>query len=57
MDSKPESDKLRALNLLGQRLEVIVGGTKLQGQVFFFNLKVLILQKDKEYIFVNITKH
>ena len=57
MDSKSERDKLRALNLIGQTLEVQMGTNKLEGEVFYFNEKVLILKKGKEYIFVNINKH
>ena len=37
MDSRNEKDKLRALNLLGQTVEVQIAGSKLQGQVFYFN--------------------
>ena len=31
MDCKSEKDKLRALNLIGQTLEVQMGGSKLEG--------------------------
>jgi hypothetical protein len=57
MASKQEKDKLRALNLLGQTLEVAVGGTKHTGEVFYFSEKVLILLQGKEYVFLNINKY
>ena len=57
MDSKSEKDKLRALNLIGQNLELQIGTHKLEGEVFYFNEKVLILKKGKEYIFTNINKY
>jgi len=55
MDSKNEKDKLRALNLIGQTIEVQTAGSRLFGQVFYFNEKVLILKKDQEYIFINVS--
>jgi len=55
MVSKNEKDKLRALNLIGQTIEVQTAGSRLFGQVFYFNEKVLILKKDQEYIFINVS--
>ena len=56
MDNKSERDKLRALNLIGHTLDIKLGEIKLQGEVFYFSEKVLILKKDSEYLLVNINK-
>jgi hypothetical protein len=37
MEVREEKEKLKALNLLGRVVELQVGGTRLNGSVFFFN--------------------
>jgi len=58
MDVRQETEKMRALNLLGHCVEVeLSNSNKLRGEAFYFNDKVLILKKDKEYMLVNINKY
>lgn len=57
MDLRQPHEKLRAVNLLGHLIEVEIANTKLQGEVFYFTDKVLILRKSNEYLFLNLNKH
>jgi hypothetical protein len=58
MDVRQETEKMRAINLLGHCVEVEIStSNRLRGVAFYFNDKVLILKKDKEYMFININKY
>ncbi len=57
MEAREEKQKLKALNLIGRVVQLQVGGTRMNGSVFFFNQKVLILQREREYILINLSKH
>jgi hypothetical protein len=43
--------------MLGARLEIEIDGVRLSGDAFYFGDRAVILKKDSEYIFINVSKY
>jgi hypothetical protein len=54
---KEDKLKLKALNMLGARLEIEIDGGRVTGEAFYFGDRAVILKKEKEYIFINVSKY
>jgi len=43
--------------MLGAKLEIEIDGVRLSGEAFYFGDRAVILKKDNEYIFINVSKY